>query len=852
MRLPLLVTAVIAACWSADLRADEARNALPSDAIMQLGSSYLTVGDDVHAVTFSPDGRLMAALFEDRSSSGQVRIWDTATGKRLRDIGVPRLSKMLQFSADGKSLFTLAKRFSVTGDEEELPKPNPSHFLVALEGNTAAFRTNTNGELLLFDLAAKKQLSRFKIELKSNGIQSAHISPDEKTIAVGTYDGQLQLRSVASGELLSNLVLPQKTMVAVVRFSPDGKLLAAGGFLQSLPIYNVATGKMVQRFVADNSRIGALQAIEFMPDGKRLVAGSRYNGVVRFWDLQTGRAGDSIETSLREINSLAVSADSQHLVVGGESSSGGTRINLWNLASRRRMFVPSGPKTMISTIAYAPNTGRIATGASGGQIHLWDARSGKMLLELAGDATSALAFSSDSWLLGAANRRGAYKLWETDTGDNLVTRTAEVTRRATCSAFAPEMDRVVLGREDGRVEILDVATGKQLKAFQTYTNAPVRCATFSSDGKWFATAAGRSRSPRTSNKDTLEIWNAETGELDKKLEVPLIVDARYSSDGVISIEFSPDGSLVAGSHYRGGTFIWDLKSRAVIQQLPRGLFRFSSDGKLIAHVEGSRVELRELATGGTLVHRMIPLSNVANQIRRPGVVRNPADPFGSRSSSARRVSALAFSPDGSSFATAMTPKNTVMIWGLTPRGWNERVGDEPLSDDEFRRNWSILADVEAAPAYRAIWSLVAGGSETVSRIAPKLAAAGQDKKVEKEQILNWIAGLDAEDFREREEAARQLRHVGAPAVSHLQAASNRSSKEAAFRIERLLKIIERPVQRLSGEPLRRIRAIQVLEKIGTREATTVLEKVAVGDPDARETRDAVSALTRVKTRNSGR
>ena len=50
----------------------------------------------------------------------------------------------------------------------------------------------------------------------------------------------------------------------------------------------------------------------------------------------------------------------------------------------------------------------------------------------------------------------------------------------------------------------------------------------------------------------------------------------------------------------------------------------------------------------------------------------------------------------------------------------------------------------------------------------------------------------------------------------------------------------------SRETLRRLRAIAVLEKLGTPEARRVLERLASGFEGARETRDARAALRRLK------
>jgi hypothetical protein len=52
----------------------------------------------------------------------------------------------------------------------------------------------------------------------------------------------------------------------------------------------------------------------------------------------------------------------------------------------------------------------------------------------------------------------------------------------------------------------------------------------------------------------------------------------------------------------------------------------------------------------------------------------------------------------------------------------------------------------------------------------------------------------------------------------------------------------------SGETLRRLRAISVLEKIGTPEARRVLEQLASGLEGARETHDAKATIRRLERR----
>src|SRR5262245_8789298 len=61
-------------------RRDALGDPLPVGAVARLGTIRLTHAGSVSAVTFAPDGRLLASTGQD----GAVRLWETATGKPVR------------------------------------------------------------------------------------------------------------------------------------------------------------------------------------------------------------------------------------------------------------------------------------------------------------------------------------------------------------------------------------------------------------------------------------------------------------------------------------------------------------------------------------------------------------------------------------------------------------------------------------------------------------------------------------------------------------------------------------------------------------------------------------------------
>jgi hypothetical protein len=107
--------------------------------------------------------------------------------------------------------------------------------------------------------------------------------------------------------------------------------------------------------------------------------------------------------------------------------------------------------------------------------------------------------------------------------------------------------------------------------------------------------------------------------------------------------------------------------------------------------------------------------------------------------------------------------------------------------------------------------------------------------------------LDSDDFGVRTAAERELeRLVGGLDRSLLRGALAAStSLEVRLRLKRLL---ARATLLAAGEPLRGVRAIAVLERIGSPAAIGVLRRLAGGEPKARLTGEAKASLERLARR----
>jgi hypothetical protein len=201
---------------------------------------------------------------------------------------------------------------------------------------------------------------------------------------------------------------------------------------------------------------------------------------------------------------------------------------------------------------------------------------------------------------------------------------------------------------------------------------------------------------------------------------------------------------------------------------------------------------------------------------------------------------VAFTPDGRALVSA-SEDTTVMIWDVADARAAARTplaGPPPQGWDAL---WEDMADtVDATKARRAIFELTRRGDAAVIVLGERLHPA---KAADDTAVRRWLADLDSERYAARERADAELRKLGESAAPALRRAlATATSKEFRFRAERLLKRFADPAS--DADALRQVRALAVLETVGTPAAQRVLQALAGGETEARLTREAQAALGR--------
>jgi hypothetical protein len=206
------------------------------------------------------------------------------------------------------------------------------------------------------------------------------------------------------------------------------------------------------------------------------------------------------------------------------------------------------------------------------------------------------------------------------------------------------------------------------------------------------------------------------------------------------------------------------------------------------------------------------------------------------------VPGVALTPDGRTAASA-SHDSTARLWSLDAPA---PVGARRLPLEEARALWDDLAG-EAERAYRAVTLLSRSPAQALPLLAARLAPAAAPAAPDGAHIARLVAELDDNQFPVRQRAEAELARLGAHAAPALRRAlQGGPSAELKRRAGRLLARLRDPT--LPPEELRALRAVEVLEAVGSDEARALLRRLAAGDPAAPRTGEAKVALGRLARR----
>ncbi|HZV08001.1 MAG TPA: sigma-70 family RNA polymerase sigma factor [Gemmataceae bacterium] len=809
-------------------RRDQYGDLLPPGAVARLGTVRLRQPVPASVLAFSADGKTLASggnylVPDDRT----IYLWDIATGKLLRRfLGHTHSILHIAFSPDGKTFISASRDQTIrfwnvaTGTEVRRLRCSDDHFVLSPDGRRLATTKSSHegSRIALWDPATGEEVLR--LHGHEGYAYTLTFSPDGKMLASLGEGPKLFLWDVATGKEIRRINIGKHQIhVRPATFTPDGKQLTTGDEDGFIHLWDVASGKKVRSFHGHNKKVVRLT---FSTGGKTLISVAD-DRTVRFWDVTTGKERRAFPIPITPFSpySTVFSPREKVLAVGAFNHV----IRLWDMDKGNELLTIGGHQAPISSLAFSPDGNMVTSVSWDGTFRRWDARTGQenhrsggvrgtvisfVLAQDAGGQTFLLhsaCLSLDGRLLVVCNDNDKFHLWDAANSREIRSFTGRTDSTVGALALSPDGRVLASGSTDKTVRLWEVATGKELHRFPISEDTVfVLC--FSADGRWLA-AGDRGR--------TIRVWEAATGKELHRL--------RHSVP-VFALAFSPDGRTLAaaGGQYLddragdGGIVLWEMATGE-----KRG--RLAGHDRAVTNLSYSR-DGRCLASGGADGTVRIWEPFTGKELRR----------FLGRQG---YIKSLVFSPDGRRLASGGMD-TTALIWDVGPTGQkHQSVGE--LTDRQLQNATADLLGPDAGKAYQAMRTLAAAPRQSVPWLKMQLKpAVGVDER----KLNQLIEQLDDDTFAIREKAARELRRLGESAEPFLRTALQKSPTiEKRRRIEQLLEPFSKPLP--SVDRARQIRLLEVLEQIGTKEATEWLKRLAGGAPGDFLTREAKASLERL-------
>src|SRR5262249_18422600 len=87
---------------------------------------------------------------------------------------------------------------------------------------------------------------------------------------------------------------------------------------------------------------------------------------------------------------------------------------------------------------------------------------------------------------------------------------------------------------------------------------------------------------------TVRLWNLQTGENTILATVPTEYHGSTLPMMITDVKFSPNGEVLAGSHYDGDIYLWDVRQRSQLTVLKSDAYitqiTFNTTGTMLASV----------------------------------------------------------------------------------------------------------------------------------------------------------------------------------------------------------------------------------------------------------------------------
>jgi WD40 repeat protein len=870
--------------------------ALPPHAVSRLGDLRFRHGGAASFVCYSADGKQVISAGADL----RLRIWDAATGRQLREwktsnpfyqFGTQR--PPLDVSSDGRWLLMAESPESSDGS--------------VFGANVLIRRSMRETRVALRNLETGEQIRRFAVD--DGPLTGLSFVNGDRLVATATLGGPIQLWDRQTGRK-GRSIGETHSPITDFAFSPDGKLVAWSGFPRptaTVTVYDVTTGKTQSlridgglcliMFVGNDK---LLVSVQDSNNSGAAVSTAATGDVAR---KAAAAVGASAFAAMGGPPAAAMATAAVTLAgTAAEPVTAAQRVavEVWDARAGNRLWRLTDHQSPVTAAALSHEGRKFATASTWDGIRLWDSSTGKELRRLTTGTQSiqAIAFSTDGSRLVTGTDRGLIQQWNAETGAEISPATVPGSPVQSV-LFLDDGVKLVTAEQHGLVRMWRSADGVELRRLfpDDDTQADVGLAldghcvlAYGLTRRWWDTGSGRLEfavgTPpgalysevissdhraelRASEKSTV-LWDRRCNKelcpmsvssmMNTQMDfqsMALSPDARWLASRTMAF---PNVAMIRGQlvpdNEQGSVVVYNTSNgqerrRLRAPGMMRTAMAFSSDDRLLAMAAGKEIRVYEMQTG--TVRYRVPAAILDETVVRfspksrllawggpdgsVGVI-NIWSPSSSWTSVGHRggVQCLAFA--GERYLASGGADATALVWDLSGM-----IADRaPAAEAPGMDLWRQLGDLDSGKAFEAQRRLLHRAHDPVAVLRRHVApAAPADAAL----LARLIGGLDHDRYEIRERSRAELENLGDRAASAvMQALQKPASLEAAHLLHEIRSKLDSDS---TTSDLAASRAIEVLEQLNTPDACRLLEELASGMPEARLTKEAKSALDRMRS-----
>ena len=297
-------------------------------------------------------------------------------------------------------------------------------------------------------------------------------------------------------------------------------------------------------------------------------------------------------------------------------------------AADSQILIITGHADRVRSVAFSPDGTRVLTAAYDNTARIWDALTGRQLVQLNGHTGPVrfAAFSRDGRKVVTASLDKTARVWDAGTGETTAVLAGH-NDRVLGGAFSPDARLVVTASTDNTARVWNATTGAQLRLLGGHEGA-VNSAVYSPNGRHILTASA---------DKTARIWDADSGR-----EVAVLSG---HAAGLNAAAYSVDGERIVTASDDKSARVWDARTMRELvllsghtQQLLDAAF--SPDGSRVVTASYDKTaRIWDVATG-------MQIALLSGHLEQ--------------------VLGAAFSPDGTRVVTASNDK-TARVWSASDR-----------------------------------------------------------------------------------------------------------------------------------------------------------------------------------------